>query len=556
MKKTINNSVVFLIAMVALSQFSNAQYFQVLSLKPEINASVNQVGSGFHSDIRPYYADEIISTQKDSVFTFAIDSTIKRYVIFKDENLWQWQTKKSKVVVKPLVNIRWGFESQEQQFCNENNLGFSAAYSNKNKIAAGFSFYGSQSVFPNYINKKIFESDVIPSGQGRALRSDLGGFYSLNYQGYVNYHFLKYFTLEAGFGKNFWGDGYRSLFLSDQTYNYPYVKIVSNFWHIKLINLYANFKNYPDHHSATWSNLPDKYGAFHYLSWDISKRVTFGFFESVIWEKKDSLGNRGFDVAYLNPVVFLRPVEFSRGSPDNSMLGISLKVKVGKKTSLYGQLLLDDIVFNEAWKGTLNRIKKWFGNKDSTLTYGFWSNKEAWQIGVKSYDCFGAKNLFCLLEFNFVRPYTYAHRRVIQNYSHYNEPLAHPAGANLWEISALVNYSLKRWRFEFHANYIQSGMDDVNTNSGQNIFKPVWDVVEPGVNNVVVNHYQNNIGQGIKTQIHYYSIISEYRIFKSTEMYAGLGYVYKFRKTGINNATTNYIFVSIKMGLDKPHIDY
>ena len=181
MAKRIKNSIIFLVATMGLIPFSRAQYVQVLSVKPEISTSVNQVGSGFHSDIRPYYMYEIKAKQDDSVFTFEKDSNRKKSAFFNEENLWQWQSKKSWVVVKPLVNLSWGFESDEKKFCNENNLGFSASYSYKNKLAAGFTFFGSQSVFPKDINEKINESHIIPGGYGRAFRSDLGGYYALNY---------------------------------------------------------------------------------------------------------------------------------------------------------------------------------------------------------------------------------------------------------------------------------------------------------------------------------------------------------------------------------------
>jgi hypothetical protein len=136
----------------------------------------------------------------------------------------------------------------------------------------------------------------------------------------------------------------------------------------------------------------------------------FGFFDAVIW-KTDSLGSRGFEFSYLNPIIFLRPVEASLDSPDNMMLGANVKYKVFSRTSLYGQLLLDEFKLNEIKAGN-----------------GWWGNKHAFQLGLKSYSV-GIKNLNLQAELNYVRPYTYQHRSTLQNYAHYNQALAHPYGS-------------------------------------------------------------------------------------------------------------------------------
>ena len=47
-----------------------------------------------------------------------------------------------------------------------------------------------------------------------------------------------------------------------------------------------------------------------------------------------------------------------------------------------------------------------------------------------------------------VRPYTYAHHNPQQNYAHYNQPLAHPLGANFSEFLVMANYKYKRWQLD------------------------------------------------------------------------------------------------------------
>jgi hypothetical protein len=538
----------------AMAQYTHETYFR--GMQEVLHAKLYEHKQKFHPDVQPYYVAEVEKcVGKDSLFQYKIPKENRFYKKVLTDNLLSIHKKKWSLAADPILNVVGGFDLSKSKGVYESGLGMKLQAGFFDKLAIGGSVLFNQSVFPYFISEKISNSRVVP-GQGYAYRSSLGGYNYLNYDFYANYHFLKYFTLEAGIGKHFWGDGYRSLFLSDNAYNYPYLKLTTNVWNIKLVNLYTNFKDMSGTASSRWSDMKNKYGAFHYLSWDISKRVNLGFFESVIWEGKDTAGNRGFDISYLNPVIFLRPVEFSRGSPDNSLLGISLRVKVGKRISLYGQLLIDDIIFSEAKNGIFHRIQRLFHPGDSTLTTGYWANKQGWQLGVRSYDMFGIKNFSGLVECNWVRPYTYAHRRVTQNYGHYNEPLAHPAGANFWETSTFVWYSYRRWFFEAHFNYLVTGLDTANSNFGQDIYKPAWDVYEPEWDNVPVQQYGNEIAQGIKTRIAYYSLNVSYLLNPKNNLRFVLGYYYRSSDSNLKHDYAHVISLGIKMSMADRHFDY
>ena len=51
-----------------------------------------------------------------------------------------------------------------------------------------------------------------------------------------------------------------------------------------------------------------------------------------------------------------------------------------------------------------------------------------YKAGFKYIDAFKIKNLDLQGELNYVRPFTYSHFDSVANYSHYNQPLAHPLG--------------------------------------------------------------------------------------------------------------------------------
>ena len=58
-----------------------------------------------------------------------------------------------------------------------------------------------------------------------------------------------------------------------------------------------------------------------------------------------------------------------------------------------------------------------------------------------------------------VRPYTYSHANTQQNYAHYNQPLAHPLGANFSEFLFLINYKWKKFVIDGKIISSQYGSD-------------------------------------------------------------------------------------------------
>ena len=113
----------------------------------------------------------------------------------------------------------------------------------------------------------------------------------------------------------------------------------------------------------------------------------------------------------------LRPIEFSLNSPDNVLVGVNAKYSFNSSYT-YGQLVLDE-----------------FSLTDLRANKGFWANKIGYQLGYKVFDPFNMNRLTLQTEFNYVRPYTYAHHNPQQNYAHYNQPLAHPLVHLIWKTS-------------------------------------------------------------------------------------------------------------------------
>lgn len=278
----------------------------------------------------------------------------------------------------------------------------------------------TQAGFPDYINEYIGDHKAIPgAGLYKSYNSsvaDIRGYDYLNAQGLIGFHILKPITLQFGHGRNVIGEGIRSLFLSDFSANYLYLKLNTKVWIFDYQNLWCQLNSTGHVNGDTL--IPKKYMALHHLSLNLTSWLNIGLFESVIFSRDNH-----FEFQYLNPVIFYRSVEHLLGSPDNANVGIDFKVNIAHTAQIYGQWLLDELKIKDLIKNT-----KW------------WGNKNGFQVGVKYFDVAGIDHLDFQAEINRVRPYTYSHNDPATNYSHYNLPLAHPMEANFTEYLMRVSW--------------------------------------------------------------------------------------------------------------------
>jgi len=425
----------------------------------ELQKAVYSSQYRFHSSTQAWQLNELKQTFNcDSIIQLnRLEKTIpkkwkqKAWDKFLNDDVVTLHRDDFDIAINPLMNFSLGREFAEEKSTWVNTRGFEI----KGRIGRGFSFYTNfyenQAVFVNYLDTAINTWIVVP-GQGKMRSYGEGGFDYSAASGYIAFHSKKYFSFQLGHGKNFLGDGYRSLLLSDNPFNNLFLKASVNFWNIKYMVLYSQHIDITENIDDI--GYPRKYSTVHYLSWAISKRVNLSFFDAIIWQTTDSLGNyRGFDLQYLNPIIFMRPVEYSVGSPDNALLGLNLSVIVGRHNVFYGQLILDEFKLEEVTAGN-----------------GWWGNKQGFQLGFKTYDPFRVKGLFFQTEYNWVRPYTYSQQNPLKNYGHYSQSLAHPMGANFWESVSILKYHFKRFYFRYQFQYAMYGEDFDGQNFGKNIY--------------------------------------------------------------------------------------
>ncbi|MBR4155824.1 MAG: hypothetical protein IKU01_03855 [Bacteroidales bacterium] len=350
------------------------------------------------------------------------------------------------IAINPIVDFDLGKDNGKTTWVNTRGAEI------KGTIGDNFAFYSNlrenQAVFPDYLTEYARTNKVVP-GQGHARRFKETGFDYANASAYIAIRPMYWIQGILGYGKNFIGDGYRSLILSDNAFAYPYVKLTADVWNIQYSCYYTQMTD--KNRVLDDNTYARKYTVIHYLDWAVTKRLNLGLFDAIVCKGQDENGiKRGLDFQYLNPILFLRTTDYYAGSsPDNALLGASASLILGKHTTMYAQFVLDEMTV-----------------KEFIAFEGYWANKQSYQFGVKSYNCFGIKNLFLQSEFNLVRPYMYSHYSGEDNYAHLNQPLAHPWGANFYEVIARAQYNYKRFYFQYKMNFGQWG-DDIITENGE-----------------------------------------------------------------------------------------
>ena len=427
-----------------------------------------------------------------------------QFYIFKDNNEWaDWGLVESKkpwfkrfykyqpdffyaksytdylVKLNPLLHFEIGKDLNYEGLRMVNKRGLALRGMVGNQTGFETQITETQAIFPDYLHQKINNERAIP-GEGRFkfYQSRVGGdnlfapgVDYLSAAGSIAWKPLDRVHLQFGHGKNFIGNGIRSLFLSDEAAPYLFFRINTDFWRIHYQNLFmeltGQFNPYPD------GLTPKKYAALHHLSLNLGKRANIGLFEGVVFGR-----THGFELQYLNPIIFYRSVEYHLGSPDNVMLGADFTFNFLRHGQFYTQIFIDEFSFDQ-------------------LNTGWWGNKHGIQAGLKWINIAGITNFDGQVEYNRVRPYTYTHNSVEGNYTHYNQPLAHPLGANFAEWLLQLQYKpTKKWTIAAQWQYYKQGIDNVtdSTNVGSNIFLP--NSLVP-----VNNPYNNKLLQGTLTRV-------------------------------------------------------
>jgi hypothetical protein len=387
-----------------------------------------------------------------------------------------------KLVVNPVAYQKIEYDRSLGESLYLNNRGLEI----RGQIGKNVSFY---TLFCDEIqklnswNQQFYNQfDVIP-GKSFLKTDDKRTFNYWLSSGYLSYQAGKYFDIQVGHGRNFFGNGYRSLTMSDFANDLLFLRLNTRVWKIHYSNIWGQLIDYQP---PSQSRYPKRhYFATTHASINITKRFNLGLFQTISFQRDSGYANAGFDMQYANPIIFYKPIENSLNSPDKAILGLDWKYNFMRHFSLYGQVVISELVFSE-----LTGIRGW------------WGNKTAVQFGGKYIDVFNIKNLDLQLEYNRVRPYMYTSYNQQNAYVNYNQNMAHPIGANFKESIAIIRYQPVNKIFITTKLIATTYGNDTNGSNWGTDIRPSY--------YSRVREYGNVIGQGVTTNLYIGEMLISY----------------------------------------------
>lgn len=345
--------------------------------------------------------------------------------------------------------------------------------------------------------------------------------------GYLSVSANKYMDFQLGHGRQFIGDGTRSFIISNNAVDNFYVRLNTRIWKLNYTNI---FSQYRDFNNSIYKAQSTHYSASHHLSANIGKKLNIGIFETIIFQRDSGHVSTGFEVNYLNPIIFYKSIENGLNSTDKAVLGANFKYNFLNRFSAYGQLVLSELVLNEIIH---NR--------------GWWGNKWAYQLGLKYIDVFGINNLDAQVELNVCRPFMYTSYSSLQTYTNYNQPMAHPLGANFYETIGVLRYQpAKKLNMQLKSIYYAIGYDTLGGNVGQNI--------QLSYRSNSIGNYGNEITQGQLTKVLYIDYMASYML--KHNLFIDCGFTYRNCKSAINDYNAENLFLNLGIRVNMARREY
>jgi hypothetical protein len=442
----------------------------------KLDNAVYAPANTLHTSLKPYLISDssAIRPLYDSLMLNKADNTGKSWLYRKlfRQHLINVEDKDYTFYMDYLPDLQFGKEFKQPKTVWLNTRGYQLGGTIGEKFFFYSSGYENQGKFANYETDYINKVGMIPGeaydkSYGKDTK-DWSGVAAL-----IGYMPCNAITIVLGQDKTFIGDGYRSVLLSDYAVAYPLLRFTANLGKkVQYMAMWTYMEDQTAQQFNSFTNNRRKWGAFHYIDWNISSRASIGFFNALIAEEANDQGQyHGFDVNYINPIYFVSSLGPATPAPDHTMFGFNAKYKVLNKTTLYGQFLVDQ-----------------------ASSAGNNSSRNAWQAGLRGSDLFKVRKLNYLFEYNTSKPYTYAAQYPIVNYTELNEPLADPLGANYKEAVGLLNYTIGKFDFQGQLNYAKYGLNTGNINYGKDIMLP---------DNTNLPAVIGTTGQGLATTLKY-----------------------------------------------------
>lgn len=376
------------------------------------------------------------ATYEDSKYKLPTKDTTKSWVKRKlfDEHFVQIEDKEYFLAIDPLLNVSLGQEvlqkSTERLF--QNTRGVQAFGEILNKVSFYTVFYENQARFADF-RKDFFKnrgeqrlsngvyttSNATIPGGGRTKPFKETGFDYSSSAAHIRYEPFKNLVLQFGNTPQFIGWGHRSFLLSDNSFNFSNLKID---WKInakinytairgKQLNLFRRAVT-----NQVEAPFERKNIGIHYLTFRPTRKLTIGLFEATMYLRDEAVNSQSVDRLFYQPIIGLNSISSGgESSTLKNVLGLNFGWKLLKKQLVYGQVVFDNF-------------------KD--FEYGA-------QVGWRSFDLLGIKNLFFQAEYNIATNLLFSAENRRLSYTHFNLPLAHTLGNGFDEIIIRAGYEWK-----------------------------------------------------------------------------------------------------------------
>lgn len=510
-KRFLPGILLFLASFEARSQFYNLPGDYFFSLTTEKKTA--QKDSSVHGGIKPYIhffsKKYVYEADSQPVFKYITNDPGVDVVFYKHLIRVEPRDQKFKLRLDPMLNFELGKDVSTSS--NKNLYTNTRGFIGSGYIGEQFYFETllaeNQSMFPDYISAQANSTGIVP-GQGRWKTFKNTGYDYAFSSGFISIQPIKNFNIQAGHGKQKIGHGYRSLLLSDNSFNYPYARFTQQWFkgRVQYSNIYAVLMNLVPAAKIQTPNterlFQKKPAAFQYLSINLSPRINIGFFQGVIRQSGDQRNMHSMSVEYINPLIYSHLVTYGLNHTNNVLAGGDVKIKLTDRFNMYGQLMLDN-------------------NNNDSLGVG-----QGFQAGINWFDVFNITNFFFQAEFNSTTRSSYNKPRTSatdQSYSHYNQNLAFTPG-NGQEFIMILDYKRKRFFGNLKYNY-------QTTITGNSQFA-YTSIVNARVGFLINPAYNLNISAGVNSRTQNFSN------FKA-----------------LNNET-NYIYLSLRTGIYNLYYDF
>jgi len=509
------NAILTLVVLLVASFSLKAQFYNLpndynFSLLTE--RKLAQKDSSFHSGIKPYihfFSNKYVH-EADShvIFKYITEDPALDVAFFKHLICIEPKGKNFKLTIDPILNFQLGkdlVDSTGEKLRTNTRGVIATAYIGKDFYCESM-FVENQSFFPGYLDSYCNLSAVVP-GQGRYKTFKVTGYDYAFSSSLISYQVNKHLNIQGGHGKQKIGNGYRSLLLSDNAFNYPYLRFTQQWFkgRLQYTNIYAVLMNLEKASIKVDPNaerlFQKKPAAFQYLSLNLTKFINVSLFQGIIYKVGDARNVQQVDLMYANPLIFSHAAYYGMNNANNVIAGADIKIKLTNSLNAYGQFMADDL------------------SNSKSIGNGF-----GYQFGMNYFNALNIKGLFLQAEYNVVSEGSYMSplgTTTNQSYSHYNQNLAYTLGTGS-ELVVIADYKMKRFfgNFKYHDQMVQQNKTNyANTN--------------------LINA---NIG---------------YLINPAYNLNVSVGYVYRYQKfyNFIPSHTTSFLYFGIKTNLYNAYYD-